>query len=379
MNPRLLVLSTALAATVGLASCERTPPSEAAMPDPGTSDERPDHEWRTPDEGDAHARTWMAFATSQEIWGADLLWRVQEDLARIANTIVRFEPVSMLVRPEDRARADTLLDDSVEIIEAEINDLWIRDTGACFVVGTIGALGAVDLNFNGWGDKQTHGADAALAGLMARHTGAEHIRARIVGEGGGIEVDGHGTAIVTESCFVNANRNPGLTRDDIEAELNARLGLRKIIWLPGIRGHDITDGHTDFYARFAGPGVVVAALDTDPTSFDHAVTKRHIEILETATDADGRSLEVITLEVPTEVREEFAGSDFAAGYINFYVCNGAVIAPQFGDAAADADAKRVLERLFPDRVVVQLDIDGLAAGGGGIHCATQQQPRSGPR
>lgn len=198
----------------------------------------------------------------------------------------------------------------------------------------------------------------------------------MVGEGGGIEVDGHGTAIITESCFVNANRNPGYSRADIDAELKKRLGLRKIIWLPGIAGKDITDGHTDFYARFVKPGVVVAALDTDPESFDHPVTLKHLEILKKATDADGRRLEVITLTAPTQVRPEFASDDFAAGYINFYVCNGAVIAPQFGDPKADAAAKRTLERLFPGRTVVQLDIDGIAAGGGGIHCATQQQPKS---
>ena len=126
---------------------------------------------------------------------------------------------------------------------------------------------------------------------------------------------------------------------------------------------------------FAKPGVVIAGFDPDPKSFDHAVTKRHLEVLRAATDAEGRKLEVVTLVAPSRVREKFASDDFAAGYINFYVCNGAVIAPEFGDEKADAAAKRQLQLLFRGREVVQLNIDGIAAGGGGIHCTTQQEPK----
>ena len=139
------------------------------------------------------------------------------------------------------------------------------------------------------------------------------------------------------------------------------------------KGKDITDGHTDFYARFAKPGIVVAAYD--PDSFDHAVTKQQLEILRTATDANGRNLEVIVLEAPSQIRDKDASDDFAAGYINFYVCNGAVIAPEFGDKKADADAKHKLEQLFPNREIILLNIDGIAAGGGGIHCTTYSGPR----
>ena len=175
--------------------------------------------------------------------------------------------------------------------------------------------------------------------------------------------------------MLNANRNPGLGKAACEAELGRLLGLRKIIWLPGIAGRDITDGHTDFYARFAAPGVVVAAMDEDPASYDHAVTRRHLEILRQATDARGQRLRVEVLKAPATVRRRFETDEFAAGYVNFYVCNGAVIAPQFGDARADANARALLRELFVRREVVQLDIDAIAAGGGGIHCTTQQQPR----
>jgi agmatine deiminase len=122
----------------------------------------------------------------------------------------------------------------------------------------------------------------------------------------------------------------------------------------------------------------VAGLEMDPKSFDFDVTRKHLELLRTSADAQNRKLEVFTLESPRKVRRELQTEDFAAGYINFYVVNGAVIAPQFGDDAADAKCKELLIRLFPNRKIVQLNIDAIAAGGGGIHCATQQQPRQPP-
>ncbi|MCY1407919.1 Agmatine deiminase [compost metagenome] len=153
--------------------------------------------------------------------------------------------------------------------------------------------------------------------------------------------------------------------------------MRKIIWLPGIKGKDITDAHVDFYARFVEPGVIIANLDTDPDSYDHKVTKAHLKILSNATDADGRKLKVHTVSPPLKPRNsKFSKNnpDFAAGYINYFVINGAVIAPQFGDKAADAKAFDLLTELYPDREVVQLNIDAIAAGGGGIHCVTHQLP-----
>ncbi len=193
-------------------------------------------------------------------------------------------------------------------------------------------------------------------------------------EGGGIEVDGQGTAIVAESCVLNDNRNPGLGKEECERQLRQLLGLDKIIWLPGVKGKDITDGHTDFYARFAQPGVVVAGYDPDPASFDHAVTRGHLELLRSATDAQGKRLEVIALQAPSSVSARFESKEFAAGYVGFYVCNAAVIAQEFGDTKADAAARNALQRAFAGRKVVQLKLDGIAAGGGSIHCATLQEP-----
>ncbi len=331
--------------------------------------------WFMPDEADPHQRTWMAFGASNEIWGPELLPEVQNNLASIALAISEYEPVSMLVRKADLGIAKDLMGSKVELIVSELDDLWIRDSGPVFVVTENGKKKAVDFNFNGWGEKQDYDYDAQVAGFVADLAGVQSTKSVLTLEGGGIEVDGHGTAIITESCVLNDNRNPGVSKAECEKALKDLLGLEKIIWLPGIRGKDITDGHTDFYARFTQPGTVVAAYDPDPESFDHAVTKQHLEILRTATDAQGRHLEVVVLEAPSEIREAYASDDFAAGYINFYVCNGAVIAPEFGDQRADSAAKRQLAQLFPDRDIIQLNIDGIAAGGGGIHCATQQEPK----
>ena len=330
--------------------------------------------WYMPDEADKHKCTWMAFGATEPIWGKKLLPEVRKNLASIANTIAAFEPVFMLVRPEELTIAQALVDSKVKLVVAPMDDLWVRDTGAVFVVNNQAKKAAIDFNFNGWGEKQDYTQDAKIAKLICKETGVPRLSSNLILEGGGIEVDGYGTAIITESCVLNDNRNPNVSKQDAEKELKALLGLEKIIWLPGIKDMDITDGHTDFYARFASPGVVVAGFDPDPTSFDHSVTKEHLRLLKLAKDAKGKNLEIVVLEAPSRIRDKFANKDFAAGYINFYVCNGAVIAPEFGDPKADTAARVKLQRLFPKRKIIQLNIDAIAAGGGGIHCTTQQEP-----
>lgn len=330
--------------------------------------------WHMPDESEPHAATWMAFAHDQEIWGERLLSAAQDNLALIARSIAAFEPVTMLVREQDYELARRKCGARVKLLVQPINDLWMRDTGPVFVKDSQGKLAAVNFNFNGWGEKQEYEDDAQVAAFVSRQVGSELLTSKLVLEGGGIEVDGQGTAIITESCVLNRNRNPGISKTQVETELKHLLGLDKIIWLPGIAGRDITDGHTDFYARFASPGVVVAGYDADTTSEEQALTRRHLEILRKASDAKGRSLKVITLAGPNSVRSKFENKDFAAGYINFYVCNRALIAPQFGDLKADLNCRDILRELFPKREIIALNIDAIAAGGGGIHCTTQQQP-----
>ncbi|GAB4587809.1 agmatine deiminase family protein [Nocardia sp. IFM 10818] len=368
MQRRQFMQAGMAVASAVLAGCG-FPPRQSPT---GVEDERM---WRMPDEAARHQRTWMAFGASAKIWGDELLPAVRRDLAAIAQAIARFEPVSMLVRPGEMDLARNLLGPNIELVETPMDDLWLRDSGPVFVAGSHKA--AVNFNFNGWGEKQDYDQDARLAAFIAGRTGAELLETDLILEGGGLEVDGEGTAIITESCVLNNNRNPGWKKADVEEELRWLLGIEKVIWLPGIAGHDITDGHTDFYARFTTPGVVVAGLDQNPDSFDYDVTRRHLDILRAATDARGRRLQVEVLEAPATVRSEWAGEDnedFAAGYINFYVCNGAVIVPEFGDPIADRAAATTLARLFPGRQIVLVAIDALAAGGGGIHCTTQQEP-----
>ena len=329
--------------------------------------------WRMPDEADPHVRTWMAFGASASIWGRWLLPEVRRNLATIANTIAQYEPVTMLVREREYNLAQRLVDNTVELVISPLDDLWIRDTGPVFVRNGAGQRAAIDFNFNGWGEKQTYTKDARVAKFVASLAEVELLMTDLVLEGGCIEVDGHGTAIITESCTLNDNRNPGVSKAEFEALLMPLLGLEKIIWLPGIKGRDITDGHTDFYARFARPGVVLAGYDPDPDSYDHEITLMHLDMLQSATDAQGNPLEVIPLEAPFDIREEYLTEDVAAGYIGYYVCNDAVIMQEFGDARADAAAKDALQQAYPDRVIEAIAIDGIAAGGGSIHCATQQE------
>lgn len=365
-------------AGVFLSSCTSSPsttdgvatvPSENSTA-ASTTDTAPQN-WVMPDEGAPHAATWMCLQADDEVWGRSLGRAARASLAQIAEAIARFEPVHALVTP---SAAKKLKLKGVELVELEANDLWIRDTGPTFV-GADGGEAGVDFNFNGWGENQDYELDAKVAAAVCEEAGVPRISTKLVLEGGALEVDGEGTAIITESCVLNKNRNPGWSKSDVEQELKRLLGITKVIWLPGIAGKDITDGHTDFYARFAGPGVVVAGRDDDPDSFDYKVTRAHLEILKTATDAAGRPVKVHVIPGPSTVRSKYESDDFAAGYINFYVCNGAVIAPEFGDRKADAFARDTLAELFPDREIVQLNIDPIAAGGGGIHCATQQQPR----
>lgn len=333
--------------------------------------------WFMPDEGEAQQRAFIAFGAQDAIW-EDFTADVQAALGRIARAIAAFQPVTVFCRASERDIAEAACGrHNISYVETELDDIWMRDIGANFVVDDDGALGAVDFNFNGWGGKQRHRHDSKLAARVAKLAGAQYQRSELVGEGGAIEVDGHGTGIMTESSWINSNRNPGWSKAQVEEELKARLGLRKIIWLPGIKGKDITDAHVDFYARFAAPGVVVANLDNDPDAYDHDVTRAHLAILQNATDADGRKLQVHTLAPPLKPRRSPFNQDnpdFAAGYINYFVINGAVIAPQFGDHSADEKARALLAQLYPGRKVVQLDIDAIAAGGGGIHCVTNQCP-----
>ncbi len=337
--------------------------------------------WYMPDEGEPHKRTWMSFIASYDIWEKRQVPEVRRNLATIAKSIAKYEPVLMLVRKQDYDLAVGLLGGldthnyPIELIEFNMNDLWMRDTGPAFVINEKGQKAAVNINFNGWGEDQAYKLDAEIADFVAKKSGVKSIRSNLILEGGCFEVDGHGTAIMTESCIINDNRNPDLGKQDIEAELKKLLGLDKIIWLKGIKGKDITDGHTDFYARFAKPGVVVVSRDTDADSYDYKITRENIKILQSSVDAGGNPLSLVILDTPWNISKKYGTKDFAAGYVGYYVCTGAIIMQKFGDSMADNAAKVKLEKVFPNHRIEQIAIDGIASGGGSIHCATQQEPK----
>ncbi|MDO8040220.1 agmatine/peptidylarginine deiminase [Janthinobacterium sp. SUN137] len=330
--------------------------------------------WRMPDEAEAHKATWMAYGASNAVWTRAQVPQVQLALVRIANAIAAYEPVNMLVRPAELASARQLLDARVNLIPAEMDDVWMRDTGPVFVRKPNGERAGVKFNFNGWGNKQQSGKDGQVADVVAAQARVPLLVTRLVLEGGALEVDGKGTAIITESCVLNNNRNPGWSKADCEAELGRLLGIRKVIWLPGIKNQDITDAHTDFYARFVRPGVVAAHREMDPASYDYALTRRHLEILRGATDADNLPLQIVVIDGPEKIRPGNNPNTFAAGYINYYATSSAIFLPEFGDAQADASARAQYAQLYPGRAVIQINIDPIAAGGGGIHCTTQQEP-----
>ncbi len=331
--------------------------------------------WRMPAEEARHAATWMCFPSSDAIWGADLA-AVQRALVGIARAIAPYEPVRMLVRPAARRAAAALAGADVELVDGPVDDLWARDTLPLMLTRRDGAAGlaASHAHFNGWGGKQAHAGDARLAEHVARLLDVPLLDGGVTGEGGGVETDGAGTLLAARSSWVNANRNPGRSADEIADALTSMLGADRLLWLDGIAGHDITDGHVDTLARFADPGTIVHEDPgyVEPGETWYEVASATARTLGSLRRADGAPYRLVRLTQPTTTAAQTDA--FLPSYLNYYTCNGAVIAPRFGDEGADAAAADVLQELYPDRDVVQIAIDPIAEGGGGIHCATQQQP-----
>ena len=349
-----------------LGGCTEAELREAAMPDG----------YEMPLESAPHERTFMQWPVSVDVYGHKLLARVQASIALIANTIAKYEPVVMLVADAQATAARKALSANVELWNIPTDDLWCRDSGPTFVKDATGALAVAHIQFNGWGNKQPHKNDALIAERVAERLGLPLLDTGLIGEQGGVEHDGAGTLLAHASCWVNPNRN-----DRSEAEIGNKLlktlGGEKMIWAPGIAGKDITDFHIDALARFVAPGKVLVQLGDEIDSDDPWSVSGHetLGILQQATDARGKKLEIIRLPDPVNIRSRKA--DFVASYVNYYVCNDAVIAAEFGDKAADGKAKELLQSLYPGRTVEMLNIDAIGESGGGIHCATQQQPKAG--
>ncbi len=327
-----------------------------------------------PLESDRHQRTFMQWPSRVNLYGsASALIAVQNKIALIAKTISAFEPVVVLASPEQSEKAAKVLGSGIDVWSVQTDDLWCRDSGPTFVVSNTGKIAVSDLGFNGWGNKQNHAVDGLIAGRIAEKLGFAVFKNGIAGEGGGVEVDGAGTVLAHESCWINRNRNKG-NKEEIERLILDALGAERMIWAPGVKGADITDFHIDALARFVKPGQVVIQLGKYPDTRDpwSVSAFETYDILKNARDAQGRRLDIVVIPEPLNIRSR--SRDFVSSYVNYYVCNGAVIGAEFGDAKADSEAKAILQTLYPGREVLSLNVDPIGEAGGGIHCATQQQP-----
>ncbi|MFJ5234111.1 agmatine/peptidylarginine deiminase [Kitasatospora sp. NPDC088391] len=329
--------------------------------------------YRMPAEWTQHQGCLMAWPVRADLWGA-VLTEAQQEYAEVARAVARFEPVTMVAPPGHGEQAAAMCGgEGITVLELPLDDSWFRDSAPIFVLDTDGNRAGVDFRFNAWGRKHTPWeGDDRISALLLERLGVPAIRSEMVLEGGAITVDGEGTLITTEQCLLHPNRNPDLTREEIEAELKARLGVTKVIWLPygGLLDTE-TDGHVDGVCAFAAPGRVIVQLPDDPEHPDYARMRANRAVLEHSTDAQGRPFEIV--DVPQAAFVEVDGQRTEVGYLNHYLANGGVVVPVAGHPA-DEGALAVLAAAHPGRKVVGVRARALAFGGGGIHCITQQIP-----
>lgn len=343
-----------------------------------------------PAEFEAHAGCWMLWPERPDNWRRRAL-PAQQAFAAVAAAIARFEPVTVGVSTQQYARARAALPaKEVRVVELSSNDAWIRDTGPSFVVNDAGTLRGVHWRFNAWGGlyRDVH-HDVQVAQKVLELTGCERYCAPFINEGGAIHVDGQGTVLVTEQCLLNPNRNPSLSRSQIETLLKRYLGANCVIWLGEGVIDDETSGHVDNLACFARPGEVCLTWSDDRSDPQHRVSNDAFERLMAARDARGRRLRVHKLVSPgplymtrreaagivsdKDIRQLRAGMRLAASYANFYLANNALILPLL-DRHTDGLARRQLRQIFPHRQIVGVPAREVLLGGGDLHCITQQQP-----
>ena len=260
---------------------------------------------------------------------------------------------------------------------------WARDHGPIVVKNAAGERLLLDWKYNAWGNQWDWERDDRIPSLLAADLGQRSIKIPMVLEGGSIDVNGQGTLLTTEGCLLNPNRNPDLTKEQIEQRLKDYLGLTKILWLgDGIAGDD-TSGHVDDLARFVGPRTIVTIINEDPQDPDYSPLQENLRRLRAMTDQDGQSLEILTITQPKPVLIDRAptkgghtpgkGFRIPASYANFYIANECVLLPVWDDPR-DAEAVAVLQQCFPGRRIVPIDSRVLTWGWGSFHCVTQQIP-----
>jgi len=349
--------------------------------------------FRMPAEWEPHAGCWIAWPERPDNWrwGAK---PAQAAYAEVAHAIQASEPVTMAVSAAQYEHCRAMLDPGIRVVEIATNDAWMRDMGPTFVVDDRGGRRGVDWRFNAWGGLDgglyfPWDADDRAARKVLEIERADRYRAPLVLEGGSIHVDGEGTVMATEQCLLNRNRNPALSREQIEGLLCAYLGVEKVLWLGDGVFNDETDGHVDNLACFVRPGVVALTWSDDRDDPQHAISLDALRRLESATDARGRSIEVVRLPSPGPLlisEEEARGVDaaegtlprragdrLAASYANFYLGTTRAVFPLL-DERYDDQAAEVLGGCLPGREIVGVPAREILLGGGNVHCITQQVP-----
>ena len=336
--------------------------------------------WRMPIEGHEQERLWLAWPTSGYTLGETEAEaeEARRTWAAVANAASEFEPVTVVVNPGDEEIAARYLSAQIDTLSAPLDDAWMRDIGPSFVLGDNGQLGAVNFVFNGWGGQSwaSWGRDQHIGRIVAEAAGAELIDSEMTNEGGGIQVDGTGRVILTETVQLDPGRNPDWTKERVEAELERTIGATSALWLPrGLtRDHDTfgTRGHSDILAAFASPELLLMHRQDAESHPDHPIARTNRAVAERYRADTAAGFEILDLPAPETLRDEEGFVDYS--YINHVVINGAVLACAFEDPADDR-ALAVLREVYPGRSVIGIDARPLFARGGGIHCITQQQPR----
>ncbi|MGE3309128.1 MAG: agmatine/peptidylarginine deiminase [Limisphaerales bacterium] len=338
--------------------------------------------WRMPAEWAPHLSTWLTWPRPEGISFPDKYEPVPAVYAAFIRELVAVEEVIVIVWHAEMVdwvrgllKTHQCPLERVRFHHFTAYEPWCRDHGPVFLLRALAGKterAVVDWGYNAWGNKYPPcDLDDAVPQHVARLRGLPIFSPGIVMEGGSIDVNGEGTLLTTESCLLNPNRNPDLSREQIEQSLRDHLGVRRILWLgDGIAGDD-TDGHVDDLTRFVNPTTVVTVMEDDPTDENHAPLRENRDRLKSMTDDQGRALRVVELPMPR--RLEHDGQRLPASYANFYIANGIVVVPTYRDPR-DREALEILQREFPDRRVVGLDSTDLVWGLGSFHCISQQEP-----
>src|SRR3989338_6862856 len=332
--------------------------------------------YRMPAEWERHEATWMVWPKDPDTFPKGIIEPVEETYIKIISTLAKGEKINVLVddkRTEDRILSMLPSKENVFIHHIKSADVWVRDYGPIFIKKD-NEVAATKWIFNSWGNKYKELLTDNETGMKIAESAKSRVfEPGIVLESGSIETNGLGTCITTEQCLLNKNRNPNLSKEEIENYLESYLGFDNIIWLKnGIEGDD-TDGHVDDIARFVNKNTAVCMVEENQNDGNYKNLKENFGILRKSHDQDGKKINVIPISMPRKM--EISGRRLAASYANFYIGNAAVLVPTFNDKN-DEKAISIIVKFFPGKEVIGIDCKDIVYGYGGIHCITQQQPSS---